>query len=642
MTSMLLPQSAAAPRADVRVARVSSSLRGLMVAALVAAMAAVGMVGSAAPASADDSTLTFVGRGWGHGRGMGQYGALGYAVDYGRTYDWIVNHFYGGSSLQGGTPNSPIRVELTRQTGQPLIVTGPGLAINGVPVGQSALYVVPLAGGVFQVHAASSCGGNSGDWPLWGDGTPLASGLTITSSGDQSNLGNLLKICTVGMDRGYRGSLVMTSAASTSYVLNELPVEAYLRGVVPRESPASWGDLAGGNGIHALMAQAVAARSYSLASAVRASGARTCDTTACQVYLGAYEVPTGGAFKALEDARTDNAVSWTAGQVMRYPNGTIARTEFSSSTGGWTTGTSFTNVEDLGDAISLNPNRSWTAGFTVSQLSAALGVGQLASIAVTGRTGLGPDGGRVTQVTLRGTDGRVTTRTGDQIRSALGLKSDWFLISGVTPTEAAAVVKALYQDVLGRAPEPAGLAGWTTVVLTSGNPQLVTNGIVYSRERLSSLIAVEYRSALGREPEAGGLDNWTRYLEQGAGISDLQVGIYSSQESLNVLGAGDTRTWVGAMYAAILGRPASDAERAMWADVALRDGRVLTVTGIAKSDEAGLRRLGQYYQTYLGRGLDPAGASVWLPYMAGAGDFQVPGFIGGSPEYWARAQIRFP
>ena len=158
---MLLPQSAAAPRADVRVARLSSWLRSLVVAALVTAMAGVGMVGSASPASADDNTLTFVGRGWGHGRGMGQYGALGYAVDYGRTYDWIVNHFYDPAVLSYGTPNSPIRVELTRQTGQSVIVTAPGLAINGVPVGQSAVYVVMLPDGTFQVHAASSCGGRT-------------------------------------------------------------------------------------------------------------------------------------------------------------------------------------------------------------------------------------------------------------------------------------------------------------------------------------------------------------------------------------------------------------------------------------------------------------------------------------------------
>jgi peptidoglycan hydrolase-like amidase len=618
-----------------------SSMKKALVGLLVATATIVGLVGAAAPASADDTTLTFAGRGWGHGRGMGQYGALGYAVNYGWSYDQILAHFYGGTSLQANAGNPTIRVELVRLTGQPLIVTAaPGLAVNGVAVGNTAVNVVPTANGHFQVYTASDCAGGNSGWSPWGG--EQASGVAITSLGDQSSVGNLLRECEVGMDRGYRGSLLLTAAGSTSYVLNELSTEQYLRGVVPRESPASWGDLGGGTGFEALKAQAVAARGYALSGSLRASGANTCDTTACQVYLGAYEQPTGGAFKALDDPRTDRAVNETAGQVMRTPGGGVARTEFSSSTGGWTTGTSFTNVEDLGDAISLNPNRNWTATFTLSTLSGALGVGPLSSIDVTGRNGLGADGGRVTQVTLRGTDGGVTTRTGDQIRVSLGLKSNWFVIGGVTPGQAASVVKALYQDVLGRAPEPAGLSSWTTILLTTGNPQVITNGIVYSRERLNSLIAVEYRNALHREPEAGGLDNWALYLERNAGLSDLQAGVYGSQESLNVLGGGDTRTWVGAMYAAILGRPASDAERSEWADVALRDGRVRAVAGIAKSDEAGLRRLDAYYQTYLGRGLDPVGARTWLPYMAGAGDFQVPGFIGGSAEYWARSQVRFP
>jgi SpoIID/LytB domain protein len=640
ITAMLSPRTDPTRRPGPRSSGTSMPPKGIVVTMLVAVMTLVGLVGPAGPASADDSSLTFAGRGWGHGRGMGQYGALGYAVNYGWSYDQILAHFYGGMTRATDAGNPTIRVELIRLTNQDVILTAPGgLAVNGVAVGNTAVHVVPTGGG-FQVYAASGCGGDNGTWTPWGG--VQASGVTVTSMGDQSSIGSILKECEVGMDRGYRGSIVMTYSGPTSYVLNGLPAEQYLRGVVPRESPASWGDLGGGNGLQALKAQAVAARSYALSESRPTSGANTCDTTACQVYLGAYEQPTGGAWKALDDPRSDRAVSETAGQVMRNPSGGVARTEFSSSSGGWTTGTAFTNVEDLGDAISLNPNRSWTASFTVSALSNAFGVGPLVSIAVTERTGLGPDGGRVTQVTLRGSDGRVTTRTGEQVRASLGLKSTWFSISGITSTQAAAVVQSLYQDVLGRAPEPAGLASWTTILLTTGAPQVITNGIVYSRERLNTLIATEYRNALHREPEAGGLENWALYLERGAGVSDLQVGVYASPESLNVLGGGDTATWVGAMYAALLGRPASDAERAMWADVALRDGRVLAVTGIAKSSEAGLHRLEAYYQTYLGRSLDPAGASTWLPYMNGAGDFQVPGFIGGSPEYWARAQIRFP
>ena len=63
-------------------------------------------------------------------------------------------------------------------------------------------------------------------------------------------------------------------------------MDDYLRGVVPRESPASWGDASGGKGMAALQAQAVAARSYAAAQN-RYSWAQTCDYQNCQVYGGA-------------------------------------------------------------------------------------------------------------------------------------------------------------------------------------------------------------------------------------------------------------------------------------------------------------------------------------------------------------------
>ena len=62
-------------------------------------------------------------------------------------------------------------------------------------------------------------------------------------------------------------------------------------------------------------------------------------------------------------------------------------------------------------------------------------------------------------------------------------------------------------------------------------------------------------------------------------------------------------------------------------------GRTAAVAGIARSSEAGNRRLKRYYLTFLGRGLDPSGRASWLPSMSGRGDFTVPGMIGGSIEY---------
>ena len=583
--------------------------------------------------------ITFSGHGWGHGRGMGQYGALGYAVDYGWHYDAILAHYYGGTTLSGwaghpagGAGNPTISVELTRLIGTDTIVrsnNGP-MIINGGSVGDSAV-LVRRVGGAFQAYSGPTCGG-----PWTAIPGLLGSGLTISTTGSQTDVNNSPIVCELGRETLYRGLLSVVYAGGTQYALNVVPIEAYLLGVVPRESPASWGAAGGGSGMEALKAQAVAARSYVLGSAPRpTSGASTCDTTSCQVY--------GGASSSLgygESAYTNTAVQSTSGQVMRFANNNVARTEFSSSTGGYTAGGTFPPVEDLGDATASNPNHNWTVSIDATTVAAGLGTGPIQSISVVGRNGLGADGGRVTVVRVVTTAGQVADFTGNQVRTALGLKSDWFSISGFLVQEAQQVIKALYKDMLGRGVDPSGLQTWTDYVLATGSARALAEQIATSSERMGNLVATQYRLALHREPEPAGLAFWIQYLQAGRGVYDLEVGIYGSPESLQTLGGGDVSTWVGGLYTALLGRPAAPSEQQFWVDIAARYGRSFVASAIAQSDEACMRRLTDYYQTFLLRGVDPSGRATFLPLMTGRGDFDIPIALGSSPEYWSRAQTR--
>ena len=393
--------------------------------------------------------------------------------------------------------------------------------------------------------------------------------------------------------------------------------------------------------MQALRAQAVAARSYAL-SGSRTSGARTCNTTSCQVYSGAAWIPNGGSLAVLDGPNTNYAIDTTYGMVRRMGSATgpIARTEFSSSTGGYTAGGTFPAVPDQGDSISSNPNHNWTAKVASSTAAAKLGVSGIRSIAVTGRNGLGADGGRVTQVTVVETGGVTRTFTGAQVRSALGLKSDWFSISGVSVEAAQNVVKALYADVLGRTVDAGGLVTWTDYIMRTGDTAGLVRGIASSRERMQKLVTAQYQTALGRSPEPSGLAHWVAYLESGRGVYDLQVGIYASPEALLRLGGGDLEPWVGGLYERILGRTSSASERAFWVGIAERQGRRAAVAAIAQSTEASLRRLNVYYRTFLLRDVDPAGRATFLPLMTGRGDFTIPVALGSSPEYWQRAQTR--
>ncbi len=90
------------------------------------------------PASASSlpATLTLVGHGWGHGRGMGQYGALGYAqAPYHWTDKAILAHYYGGTVLaQTAVSTVPVNiVELDPYTSVTFSApAGAQLRVNGV------------------------------------------------------------------------------------------------------------------------------------------------------------------------------------------------------------------------------------------------------------------------------------------------------------------------------------------------------------------------------------------------------------------------------------------------------------------------------------------------------------------------------
>jgi stage II sporulation protein D len=124
-------------------------------------------------------------------------------------------------------------------------------------------------------------------------------------------------------DRSYRGILeVFGNPRNTLTLVNELPLEEYLLGVVPNElSPTTFGQ------IEALKAQAVAARTYIVKNMgqSRAEGYDICDTDACQVYFGA----------GTEDPLSSRAVTETRGVVATY-NGQPINALYSSTCGGRT------------------------------------------------------------------------------------------------------------------------------------------------------------------------------------------------------------------------------------------------------------------------------------------------------------------
>ena len=590
------------------------------------------------------------GGGWGHGRGMGQYGALGYARDYGWTSRQILDHFYGGTT-QGPAPVTDVldpqrlRVQLASMNGHTTAVTlAQGrMVIHGADgqrlrtVTKTAARLAIVSGG-FELQVADGC---SGPWTAKATIPGSAIGVSVEldpndPADDDAVIGEdsqtLLGVC--GPVRAwYDGEIWSHQTTYGQRTVNVVNVDQYLRGVVPNEVPASWPEAV-------LEAQAVAARSYVLAGDTRwGSHANTCDNTYCQVYDG--RVTTRGGTRVSTHSRTDAAIEATQGQVRLTSSGAVARTEFSSSTGGHTAGGDFTAVEDVGDATSANPNSSWTTTVSLSGLATSYGLGPVTAIEVTERDGHGRFGGRAQLVTVTFRDG-TRTMSGSSIRRFFGLKSDLFdfgpILNGpedeqpeppaednppdpteedpgpnVEPTNWEPVISEMFEQLLDRGPTESELSTWIsrfddneTEARLALALELVSSEVFAGR-----LVEDLYRSTFGRSPDSEGRAYWIGRLtaEGGDALTYEEIGTYffGSAEYYRRSGATDAG-FVSNLYRDLLQRKADEAGVEYWLDVLDRRSTEDVVTWFYRSDESRRGRAATLHLLATGR--DPSSAQI--------------------------------
>ena len=197
-----------------------------------------------------------------------------------------------------------------------------------------------------------------------------------------------------------------------------------------------------------------------------------------------------------------------------------------------------------------------------------------------------------------------------------------------------AYVTKVYADLFGRAPDPTGLAAWTAA-LASGTPYgEVANGITYSDEYRSRLIAASYETYLGRGPDPSGAAGWLAAMRSGATIQQMEAGFIASDEYYAKAGSTDAG-WVAELYRHVLGREAAPSEIQSWT-VALAQGgtRHQVAMGFLVSYEHLTDVVDGHYQHLLSRGIDPEGAHSWV--IAIQGGVRVEAVIAGivaSNEY---------
>ncbi|WP_054258313.1 SpoIID/LytB domain-containing protein [Propionispora sp. 2/2-37] len=238
--------------------------------------------------------------------------------------------------------------------------------------------------------------------------------------------------------RHYRGTITvfLPQGKDGLTVVNTLPVEQYLYGIIAKEISPGWP-------LEAIKAQAVAARSYALANKNKhgREGFDVCATTDCQVYGGMES----------ENIKSNRAVDDTYGQVLVY-KGRVISGYFHSSAGGYTEnsenvwGTAYPYLRAVPDFDQGTPNFSWEqrvtadelqgvlqrAGYTIGKLT-ALELSPLSAAPIANSIDRGISG-RVKSILLIGDRGSANL-TGIQFRSLLGLRSTLFDIEIITPND---------------------------------------------------------------------------------------------------------------------------------------------------------------------------------------------------------------
>ena len=373
-------------------------------------VALIAVLAPAAEAGAAKTRFTVRGAGWGHGVGMSQWGAYGFATQ-GWGHREILAHYYSDTAI-GSTGSRDVRVLLQGSTASARF--SGATAAGGRKLDPKTVYRVRRGATAGTVDLLSPSGRRL---------KRVTAPLRATGP-DSLVLGG------VGRYRGaleFRPSGIMGVAA-----INAVGLEDYVRGVVSRESPASWP-------IEALKAQAVAARTYAITTSKAGDGFDQYPDVRSQVYGGV----------AAETESTDEAVAATAGEVVTY-DGEPVVTFFFSTSGGRTENVENTSlgrepkpwlksVDDPYDDAS--PKHRW-GPIRMTRDQAARKLGGLVRGSFRGvqvrRRGRSP---RVVVADVVGTRGR-TEVSGATLRARLGLFDTWAYFTTIKTGQAPAATPA--------------------------------------------------------------------------------------------------------------------------------------------------------------------------------------------------------
>ena len=224
-------------------------------------------------------------------------------------------------------------------------------------------------------------------------------------------------------------------------------------------------------------------------------------------------------------------------------------------------------------------------------------------------TPLASDAGSVQSVTILVTDPFDPTR-----------KESQTVVLTVSPatndTSTAAWISQIYQDLLHRPADSAGIDAWTALLQTGVSRYGVVTAIANSPERLGQQVDSFYATYLNRSEGASERTYWLNALQSGLSETQAAVAFLTSSE-YQTAHAG-TDDFVADLYRAVLGRQADAQGQAGWIQ-AVNSGvsRAAIAKSFLNSDEFFQTQVEQDYNLFLGRKPDAAGLAWWLNVLEG-------------------------
>ncbi len=189
------------------------------------------------------------------------------------------------------------------------------------------------------------------------------------------------------------------------------------------------------------------------------------------------------------------------------------------------------------------------------------------------------------------------------------------VVQAAPGTDLEQFVADTYLVLLGRQPEPGGLAFWVAQLQGGMSRQAFAAQVLALPEARGLLVRQAYQDVLGRQPEPGGLAFWSSVLASGRPVQEIERALIASEEFR--VGAGATNTGVvGRIYLVLLGRNPDAGGLQFWSGrLDAGTSPATLAAAIQSTDEGVVRQLTVLYQRVLVRNPDPEERAAEAPRL---------------------------